>query len=172
MKIEHLLAACVRLFAIALFIHVIRTVVQMVVFAQDNGFEFAFIAYSGSAITVLIIAILLWKFPLTVSRRISNFPEVNKECANDINTFNLVQTGSIVLGLYFLYQVISDIFYWAYYAMALSRDPEKYLDFTLESEAAIFSTAVEFIAALYLILGSRKLTEIALRIRYGNQSDL
>ena len=131
MKLEHIVALAVRLFAIALALYAIRNGVSLFTFFMGEELESVSYYYAAGMILLVVLAFLLWRFPLTVARGIVKFREpgeIELSSASD----NIIQVvGFTILGLFLLFHVISDITYWAVILIVSKRSfsvPELSLD--------------------------------------------
>ena len=112
MKLEHVLALAVRIFAIALIIQALKTAVNLIVFLKTSDSSFTSVAYFGTVVSLILLAVILWKFPVLIARKIANFPTLDEAEISSVDSEKLLQTGLTILGIYFLYYVITDLFYW------------------------------------------------------------
>ena len=167
MKLEHILVLVVRLFAIAIAIQALKTMVNLVVFLKTSDSSFTSTAYIGTVVSLILLSIVLWKFPILIARKIANFPPVDENEVNSIDSEKLLQTGLIILGVYFLYYVISDLIYWSYFWITSMRDPDIAIELTLEHKSSIATTFIELAVALVLIFGTKMIVKIIQRLRYG-----
>lgn len=166
MNKEEIVAIAVRLFAVALAIYGLNNLPGMVVFfnqAETKGTYYIFIALS---ILIFVVALLLWFFPLYVSSRIiprSNLiiekPNWNKE--------EILNCGFIILGIYFLFHVVSDAVYWFYIWKYSSTFEGARLELNIDQVARIYATIVEFVFVALLIFGSRGIANNILKLRYA-----
>jgi len=167
MKLEHVLALAVRIFAIALIIQALKTAVNLIVFLKTSDSSFTSVAYFGTVVSLVLLAVILWKFPVLIARKIANFPTLDEAEISSVDSEKFLQTGLTILGIYFLYYVITDLFYWGYFLIASSRDPANPIELTLEHKSLIFSTFVELVIALFLIFGTKRVIQIINHLRYG-----
>ena len=107
MKLEHVLALVVRLFAIALAIQALKTAVNVIVFLKTSESSFTSFAYIATIISLLLLSIILWKFPTLIARKTANYPSIEENEINTVDSEKLLQVGLIILGTYFLYYVTS-----------------------------------------------------------------
>ena len=170
MKLEHVLALVVRLFAIAIAIQALKTAMNLVVFLKSSESSFTSAAYIGTAISLVLLSIILWKFPVLIARKIANFPPIDEAEINSVDSEKLLQTGLIILGVYFLYYVISDLIYWSYFWVTSMRDPSTAVELTLEHKSSIATTFIELAVALVLIFGTKRVVQIIQRLRYGESN--
>jgi len=87
--------------------------------------------------------------------------EINSDVAD-----KLLQTGVIILGVYFLYYVISDLASWGYFLVTIFTSSDNVV-LNLERKSAIFATFVELGISLLLILGSKRVVQLLKKLRYG-----
>jgi len=167
MKLEHLVALAVRLFAIVLALYAIRNGISLVPQFQKQGWEEATPFYIALMTSLIFLSVILWKFPLTVARGLVNFRESSQTNDNLINKKSIEAAAYTVLGLYLLFGVLSDAVYWATMLLLSNRNPQLMFEFSIDQKATIFTTVIEFIFVLFLIFGSRRLVELFNKLKYG-----
>ena len=170
MKLEYLVAVAVRLFSIALLIYVLRNFVNVISIVTDTNLGILPIAYLGTFVAIILIAILLWNFPLIIAHKITGFPSMEESNIETPEFEELLSIGLILLGLYLLFYVISDLLYWGIAWLALQRDTSSDLSFNFDQKIAISITFIELVFAAYLILGNRTITKLIRGIRYAGRN--
>ena len=168
MKPEHLVALGVRLFALGLAIFTLENAIRIFAFFKTGQFNFGEIAYTGTMISLALLSLLLWKFPLVVARSIAEFPSLNENELNDIKSDRLLHVGLIILGIYLLFNIFSDLIYWGIFSFSSQRDYSSEVVLTLEQKSLLLTTMIEFVLVLFLILGSNKIISIIKKLRYGS----
>jgi len=168
MKPEHLVALGVRLFALGLAIFTLNNSIRIFAFFKIGQFNIGEIAYTGTMVSLAMLSLLLWKFPLVVARSITDFPKLNENELNDIKSDRLLHVGLIILGIYLLFNVFSDLVYWGIFWFSTQRDYSSEVVLTLEQKSSIFITLIQLVFVLFLILGSNKVITIAKKLRYGS----
>ena len=167
MRLEHLVAIGVRLFSIGLAINILRALSNFSFFWESVTDFIGRATYIGSTIALILLVILLWKFPLTIAKKIGTFPALQTTELNSESHKKLLEIGLILLGLYLLFYAISDATYWlAFYWQTLSYNyPASGIPLPAEDMASIVATCVEFVFAGYLIFGHKALANIVQRLR-------
>ena len=168
MKLEHIVALAIRLFAFAIAYQALRSVISLQVFMRDNDSTSALVAYVGSTICLILLALILWKFPLIIAKKIAKFPAIDDSEVNSEDADRLLQTGLFILGVYFLFYAISDLVFWSYMLGTTSSQYSGELELTLEQKSAITSTIVEMGMALILTLGSKRVVQLTKVLRNGD----
>ena len=112
MKPEHVVALAVRLFAVAIALYAIRDGVSYFAMFQQRELQSASFWFGGLVAFLLILAILLWKFPLTIAKGLVNFGEPKEGDITSTTAQQVQVIGFTILGIYLLFFVVSDIFYW------------------------------------------------------------
>ncbi|VAX09329.1 hypothetical protein MNBD_GAMMA26-2558 [hydrothermal vent metagenome] len=165
MNRKEVVAIAVRLFSIALAIYGLNNLPGMVMYFDREEFQNAAYVFTGVSSLTFIVAILLWFFPYTVASKI--LPNENPEKqAYSWNREEALTCGFIILGVYFLYYVISDAIYWLYisnYSLSFEDLP---VELNADQLARIYATIVEFVITILLIFGSRGIANIILKLRY------
>lgn len=167
MKLEHLVVVAVRLFALAIAYEAFKSVMGLLAYFGEIETFPTIVIYLSTAIILFLASIILWKFPTLIAKKIANFPAMDEAEINSDNSEKILQIGLVILGVYFLYYVISDFSSWGYYWVSISRDPEYDPVFTAQQKADVFATFVELGISLFLVLGSSKVMEIIKRLRHG-----
>ena len=167
MKPEQILAVAVRLFAIALGIYLLHMLKGYPALIAGKQFDFAALTYLVTMICLGIVAILLWKFPVVVAKGIGGFTLQNQKEVTTLKYEELLQIGLIVLGMYLLFNVISDLSYWLLVGLLITRDHESNVVLLAGDKASIVATFIELAFVMVLLLGNKNLAKIFRRLRYG-----
>jgi hypothetical protein len=167
MKPEQILAVAVRLFAIALGIYLLHMLKAYPKILAGKEFDFAAFTYLITMICLGVVAILLWKFPVVVAKGIGGFTLQPQKQVTTLKYEELLQIGFIVLGLYLLFNVISDLSYWLLVVLLTARDPAQNFTLLPGDKALIVATFIELAFVLVLLLGNKNLVKIFRRLRYG-----
>jgi len=161
-------AVGVRLLALMLFFYVLRESSRLISLA--SGFD----SYEGWLITVvfiigfLLIGLWLWISAVNIARKI--IPRdvlVENAPLNDIQR-PIYELAFVLFGMYVLIYGVSELAYTAQLYFSL---PDKYMtpDQVRKQQAAMFSSAVEVLFGLVLIVGARGVSKLIFKIRYGGQ---
>ncbi|ODB94159.1 hypothetical protein A3194_05775 [Candidatus Thiodiazotropha endoloripes] len=167
MNKEEIVAVVVRLFAIALGIYGLNNLPGMVMYFDQDGMREAAYIYAGLSALIVIVAILLWKFPLTVAKIL--LPKTGDDAKVVSWSYEEVLTcGFIIMGFYFLYYVISDSIYWFYmWKSSVNVFVSVRSELNIDQLARIYATVAKFVVSLVLIVGSRGLASMVLMLRYA-----
>lgn len=154
MKPHHYLAIAVRLFAVFLVIYVARTVVNIVAYILFDA-DVPVGAMSAVTVTLLIIAVFLWFFPLTIAKGIIR-PELDYEI-EPLKTHSVLVVLLLSLGVYLGFNAVVDAAYWiSLEVMSPLRNTSINAGgLSEDSQANMIATSVELILAFFLILKSR-----------------
>ena len=170
MKLEHIVALAVRLFSIAIAIYAIRYLSISLPYVFNDDLEESTYILVILMFLLILLSIFLWKFPLLISRGITNFQEIKGTELHEVNGEQIQSVGLALLGVYFLYGVISDAVYWFYVVFITQRYPSSELVITLEHKALMLATVVEFLVAIYLLLGHKRISRLLHEFKYGKGS--
>ena len=170
MTLEQIVALAVRLFAIVLAIYALRNGISLVPYFHEQGWQGSSYLYAALMIVLLVFAIGLWKFPLTVARGLVNFREHGKVGLASASAEQVQVVAFTVLGLYLLFYVISDVVYWCVILFIGQRNHELMLGITTDQKASMAATIIELIFALFLLLGTNRIVELIHRFRYGDNT--
>jgi hypothetical protein len=167
MNLAPFTALAVRLFAISLAIYTLNNAIKVNSYIQASQSDYAAVTYIGTVISLALLSFVLWKFPLLVARGISNFSPLDENELDTPASDKLLQTGLIILGFYFLFYVVSDLFYWGFILISIQREVNPTIEFSTADKASIFTTIVEMIFVLFLIFGSKVIVQAVNKLRYG-----
>jgi hypothetical protein len=153
MKTQHYLAVFIKLFALILFLYFLKEFLFVIQLGLENIW-YELISFSIG----MVASILLWMFPLTVSKTIVK-PEINKEI-NPIGAKEFLTLLVITLGLFTLFYAISDTVYWVLvYKIMEGEIPSGVV---AENTANMIATAVELLLSLLLITKSKNIVSYLL----------
>ena len=115
---------------------------------------------------VLGIALVLWKFPLIISRKI--VPEVKTEDKITDVAFEQVQVGLIsILGIGIIVFSLSDLLYWYSYLQALKAASDPGFPIGPGIYASLYSSILELMLGILLVLGSKGIVGLVTKLRYA-----
>lgn len=144
----------VRLFAIALTIYSLKNFPGMYMYFDAQNNQSAALIYAGLFVFLVVLAILLWIFPLTVASKL-----IPKTASNETSISwsekDLLVVGLILIGVYLFYHVISDSIYWLYIWNYSQSYTGMEIELNSDQKARIIGTAVEFIISLSLIFSAK-----------------
>ena len=112
------------------------------------------------------LVILLWSFPTIVARKLISPANIDLN-HSDLLESRVYSVGFVVLGFYMLFYAISDAAYWWGYWAYFQLDDLGHVEdlFNYSDKATMIATGVEFVLALYLIVGAEHLGNIIRRLR-------
>ena len=134
---------------------------------RDENFNYLVLSLAGTILIPLLFSLLLWLFPA----RVTNTIVMNESRDSDKSELllDLEKIGIRVMGIYLLYHGISDLVanFTSYrYALSMfegtigSPDMSKYY-------VSFIATAVELFMSLFLILGTKGISNAIRKIRYA-----
>jgi hypothetical protein len=138
----------------------------MISYFNQEQMRWAVFAFAGITLIILLIAILLWNFPTFIASKIIPKPS-SSNTTTEWNKEELLSTGIIALGLYFLFYVVSDAIYWFYiwkFSMSFEGSP---IELNISQLASIYATIGEFFVVVILLFGSKGITNIIMKLRYA-----
>jgi len=152
------------LFAIALLLVAVRDLAAAIWVVDDPTATHKLIPLYAACIASLIAAAMLWIFPLSIANKI--YPVKDDEQSHrSLSSDELYPLGFIILGLYLLFFVLSDSIFWLVLVVLGNREAPGYPIMTLENKAAMLTTAIEFVIAMFLILGSNGVASLVRKFR-------
>ena len=167
MSREDIVAIASRLFALFLVVLGFRSLAALVKFAGSPDSTTALIAFVVVvALVPLVIAALLWFFPLTVARKllpVMRTPAPSLSIGGDVMPVALT-----VMGLWVLATSLSDFVYWLTLLLYASHSTIP-VEFPPEQKARIASTVIELGIGIWLVFGAKGLGSLLLRLRYAGQ---
>jgi hypothetical protein len=168
MSREDIVAIASRLFAVYLLVISFRFFAGLFQAGALNGFGAAgLVALVLVAVAPLLVAALLWFFPLSIASQLlpvmRSRPEPLKASAVQVQ-----EIAFSVLGLWILATALSDATYWVAATIQWSSLPADVATGYWDDKAAMFATFVEILIGAWLVIGSRKLADLLHRFRYGS----
>ena len=170
MILDDIVALAVRLFAVVLAIYALRNGVSLVPFFHEQGWQSSSYFLAAIMVVLLILAVVLWKFPLAVARGLVGFRNRGEAEVVSTNAEQIQVVGFTVLGMYLLFYVVSDVVYWGSILLIGQRNPELLLEVTPEQKGLMAATIIEFIFALFLLLGANRIVDLIKKFRYGGNA--
>jgi len=167
MKLEHIVALAARLFALAVAIYALRNGISLVPYFQEQGWETASYAYLVLMVGLLLLSFYLWYFPLCVTSRLVTFKGDGVTEATSASAKEIQAVGFTILGMYLLFNVISDIVYWLTIWFIGNRNINIDVTPTADQISSIIATGVELVFAVTLLLGATGITRVINKLRYS-----
>lgn len=166
MKPTHYFAIMVRLFAIALAIYAIRQSSLLFEVLRSGGIQGYELSAAYAWVTVLcplIVSILLWFFPMTVSASIIR-SELDQPF-EAVNAASILTVLVLAIGLYVLYIAISGTVYWlTLWQMSHGSYSDAALYLGVDSKANMIATGIELILAVFLVARARIVSGLILNL--------
>lgn len=164
---SHYLAIAIRIFAIGLFLYGLRQLgLVYEVFVNDalHGFPVSRTFALGTSILPVIVSVVMWRFPLSVARRIAT-PEIDLPL-EPLRARSILAALIGALSLFFLFYAVVDAVYWAtYWHMVQSGEiADAVLRIGGEQKANTLATIVELVVATGILLKSNTLAAYILRV--------
>jgi hypothetical protein len=157
MKIHHYLSIGIRFFAIWLFLYSIPSLVyfiENVIYGTVSGTEASLFMTGSIYLPWVFAAFILWKFSVTIAKTIIP-PESDLE-PESISPGSLLTVFVSVISIFFLYRATMDGVYWV--ILLNLNENEVYASLNPEDKASIIATLIEFSAAAFLLVNSRKIS--------------
>lgn len=108
----------------------------------------------GVSAVLALAAVALWFFPLAVARKL--LPRATLDQPTPLPVEQVQRVGFCLLGLWVFTEAVPDLIYYAV-AFALSKGPTAPISFERTSYPNVAHTIVEFVIAVWLLLGARGL---------------
>ncbi len=168
---EDFVAIATRLFAVWLGIQAIRHVFTSYAAWRQMQEDPAVLYMMGAAVPMLLIAWLLWVFPLTVARKLL---PVMKTPGTPVAwaSAGAMEIGLALIGFWLLASSLGDFFYWLTLAFMTVRLDGNLASYGADNTASTVATALEMAIALWLILGHRGILGAFVRLRQAGTRDI
>lgn len=168
MKIYELTAIAARIFAICLFLYALRTFASLagsIGEATPESFTVSLFYFIGAVFIPLIIAVLIWKFPLTLARAF--LPEIKAQEMAIKDNGGFLPAALVLLGVYVLSYAIPDLLYniTNFYMIARVRETGAELPNPAVLVSNFAATLLEIVIGFWLILGNAGIMNMIARIR-------
>lgn len=163
MSREDIVAIATRLFAIFLVVMQIRYIASVAI-APESVRDVLLLAAAVS-VPFLLVAALLWFFPLTVARKLLPVMKEPRPLV-DPGSRTALELALTAIGFWVLAMAIVDMTYWITYLFHTSRQPYP-IEFGSENWANAAATVVELLLGGWLVFGSRGLAAFVTRLRYA-----
>jgi hypothetical protein len=158
----------IRLFSLALGFYALVNISLSIPNLASINWSAATPYYLGIMSFILILALVIWKFPVLALKIISGSKE--KQLQN-YDAISLEKLGYTILGLYLAFYVISDITYWSYVLLASFNAREVHVELSTDQIGRIIATVVELVFVVVLLFGQKGLSELLYKIRHGCLSE-
>ncbi len=158
MKAHHYVGIGIKLFAIWLFLFSIQNMtlfLENLIYGTIQGMAASLTVSSLIYIPWLVVAIILWNFPMSIARKI--IPPESDVNPKSISANSLLAVLVSAISLYFLYRSIMDGVYWL--ALLNLNEGGTYPSLSPDNKASIYATLVEFCVAALLFFNSKKISD-------------
>jgi hypothetical protein len=158
MSASQIVGLGLRLFAVSLVLYVFGNAPAIWEFNLSAWVSSANLAVVIVSILLLVIAVALWFFPLTIAKALLPGRSVNIEGLGPPQiTFEQLQALAFsLLGLWILAGAIPKVFYWILMAYHASR-PELLLEFRPRDFGSMVATGTEAVLGIWLLFGAKGL---------------
>jgi len=167
MSKRELLAVAVRLFAIGVALLILRSVPGSIAAIEAES-PWGHWVLGASYAVFALIAWALWQFPFAVAALLLPKEDAPLSVV-PWSRQDAVETGSIIIGLFYLYYALSDSVYWLVFCISLANYEGGSVDITPEHWAGIVTTVFEVMAAFFLIFGARHMARFIHVVRYAGK---
>ena len=164
MKPSQIVALFVRLFSIGLLIFAVRILAPEIFGLLTFEYYEANIFLAFVVAFVFFVAVFLWKFPLFIASKLLSFGPDEQQSTN-LSESSALRIGLILLGVYLFYWAVSDSFFWAYMLMGQREILGHPLELGTQEQAMIFSTIVELVFSVFLLVGSKRIAKFLSGLR-------
>lgn len=164
MSREDILAVALRLFAIYLVIGALQLVGQAFATNINISIGSLVLAITLSVVLPLVIAALLWLFPLAIAAKL--LPVKDKQHTSiSVNTIPVLEVGCILIGLWLLASSISDLTYWVVTLIAAINNEWGLKILPIDDLASMTATVMQIVLSLWLLLGYRGVLKFIQHLR-------
>jgi hypothetical protein len=166
MKSSHYLAIAIRLFSIVVFIYFLRQssyLIEVILNGTIDGMAASAIFVAATTIGPLLMAMLLWLFPVSVAKIILK-PEVDLP-VKPMAPASILSVLIVSIGVFAFYYAVTDALYWAtmWNLSSQLNNSGAFVGIGPESKASMWATAFEFIFSLCLILRAKSASHMLIR---------
>ena len=106
---------------------------------------------------------------MTVARGLVDFSEPGETELSSASDNKIQVIGFSILGLFLLFNVVSDITYWSVIWL-VSQGSASVPELSLDQIAQMVATAIELVFVLFLIFGARGISRFLHKWRYGTDA--
>ena len=156
MRQDILVAIAVRLVALLIALKSIGMMVQLALsLGEDQARLLKPAIELGLELFLLAVAYGLWRFPLTVARKL--LPTTNPQDVTDTSAHELMVAGVTVIGIWFTAKVAMDLVFWFSFFANMSSVNLLYSDLNPDQKASFIASFFELAIGLWLTFGARGL---------------
>jgi len=168
MNLVSLTAVGVRLLAILIFFYVLRESSRLVSLSVTLESNKGWFISALFLVIFILVGLWLWVSALKIAEWIvPNNITVTNASSNDLDS-PICKLSFILFGLYILISGISEFSYYAQIYFFTPNEIKVPIQ-EIKLQAAMVSSVIEMLFGLILVFGSRGLSKVIYKIRYGNQ---
>ncbi|TCI01127.1 hypothetical protein EZV61_19145 [Corallincola luteus] len=167
MEAKHFVSIVIRVFSIVIFLYAVNSGANVVPLIDDPAYKSIAYFQVASIITMLLVAVFLWFFPLIVASGLlprSSEPSNSPSKLEPID-FQVVCFTSITF--YLLFNVLSDVIYWGSYLLFFGESQFDSQDIIAHDKASIITTVIELIVLVPLLMNIKGFILVLNKLRYG-----
>ena len=161
----HLVGVVVRIFAAYVFVSTLHVLPQLVLGAEAWGADRkALVGSVAVLVSVLLAALLMWFFHLTVARKFF-FGKSGENSVELAGAEHLEAALFSLAGLWFLVSGIADVSYWGTLIHLASPNGVSFDGLLPDQKASFWSSVVQIFLGLILLFRGKSFQSILARIR-------
>ena len=163
MNLLQIVGLGIRLFAIFVAIQSFEYLIRLPAgFNNTNPATYADASY-GIGTLILVVALLLWIFPLAIANRLT--PKIGVENKVNLQAFDVARVGSSLIGLWFLATAIPGVLWFLFRGAAFATTPGQSIFGALATDDKIRLAyyAAQLLLSFVLIFKSHVFASIATR---------
>ncbi len=166
MNLQHLVTAAIRIVAIIAGLFWARDMTVLATLLAGEGGSQDYTPQFGVAAFWLVACMVLWKFSQPLSMAVTRFDKDEQTPAKTIASPRELEIALLlVMGIYLLFNVVSDLAYWLSTWFMYQRDHSRELRMEMNDIALFFATLVELLFAMLLIFRVQGIVAILRRLR-------
>jgi hypothetical protein len=158
MKASHILAVIIRLFSIALFIYAVNSIPFIFSMNQYQDSLVPLVLSLIVIVLVLFVAVFLWKFPLSIARKITEIPGETDTLPSSMSSEEFASICFFTLGLYLLYRVTGELVYWVKFL----NDPlvqQMQGEIPADQMASLWALGIRTALVVVLLFGNKNIVQ-------------
>lgn len=165
---RELLTVAIRLFAIGLALSIVRSIPGTALAFESSQVEPSAGPWLVAASYALAVAVALicWRFPLAVAALLLPKADASVELV-PWSQQSAVETGTIIIGVFYLYYAASDLVYWMAFWVAYTNYEDAIAPISPDQWASIVTTVFEVVLAVGLVLGARRIASVIQSVRHA-----
>jgi hypothetical protein len=121
-----------------------------------------------SHVALILLAVALWKFPFGVASLL--LPKAETQPSLPWSQQQVIETASVLIGLFYMFYAVSDLLYWFSYSVAAGAlgDPQT-PPLAADQWASIITTVAEVAISFLLIFGASGVARFIHATRYAGK---